>query len=108
MRKTLTLLALIAAAAAAHAADTKKITVNGMVCAFCAQGIEKRLQALPATQSVYVNLGRKVVAVQAKDGHALDEAKMRHEISEAGYDVVKVESSTQTVEAIRAEMQARK
>jgi copper chaperone CopZ len=108
MRKTLTLLGLIALATAAHAADTKKLTVNGMVCAFCAQGIEKRLQALPATQAVYVNLGRKVVAVQAKDGQTLDEASVRHEISEAGYDVVKVESSTQTVDAIRAEMRARK
>ena len=106
MKTTLTLLALAAAAFAAHAAETKKLTVNGMVCAFCAQGIEKRLSALPQTQAVYVNLGKRIVAVQAKDGQALDEAKLRHEVTEAGYDVVKVESSTQTVEAIRAEMKA--
>jgi copper chaperone CopZ len=108
MKTSLTLLALCAACLAAQAADTKKLTVNGMVCAFCAQGIEKRLQALPATQSVYVNLGKKIVAVQAKDGQTLDEAKLKHEISEAGYDVTKVESSTQTVDAIRAEMKTRK
>ena len=106
MKTTLTLLALCAASLAAQAADTRKLTVNGMVCAFCAQGIEKRLQALPATKAVYVNLGQKIVAVQAKDGQALDEAKLKHEISEAGYDVIKVEASTQTVEAIRAEMKA--
>jgi copper chaperone CopZ len=108
MKTRFTLLALVAASVAAQAADTRKLTVNGMVCAFCAQGIEKRLQALPSTQSVYVNLGKKIVAVQAKDGQELDEAKLKHEITEAGYDVVKVESSTQTVDAIRAEMKAPK
>ena len=107
--KTKTLLTLLAlgAAFAAHA-ETKKLTVNGMVCAFCAQGIEKRLSALPQTQAVYVNLGRKVVAVQAKDGLQLDDAVLKHEITEAGYDVVKVEAVAQTVDAIRAEMKNKK
>ena len=110
MKITFTLLALGITALStlgAQAADTRKLTVNGMVCAFCAQGIEKRLQALPQTQAVYVNLGKRIVAVQAKDGQALDEVRLKHEITEAGYDVVKVEASTQTVEAIRAEMKVR-
>lgn len=106
MKTLLTLLAL-GAAFAAHA-ETKKLTVNGMVCAFCAQGIEKRLSALPQTQAVYVNLGKKVVAVQAKDGQQFDDAVLRQEVTEAGYDVVKVESSAQSVDAIRAEMKASK
>jgi copper chaperone CopZ len=108
MKNTLTLLALAAGAFAAQAADTKKLTVNGMVCAFCAQGIEKRLSALPQTQAVYVNLDKRVVAVQAKQGQQLDDAVLKHEITEAGYDVVKVEAVAQTVDAIRAEMKARK
>lgn len=107
MNPTLTALALLVAACGAHA-ETKKLTVNGMVCAFCAQGIEKRLSALPATQAVYVDLGKKIVAVQAKDGQVLDEAQLKHEVTEAGYDVVKVESSTQSVDAIRAELKTRK
>jgi copper chaperone CopZ len=108
MRNTLTLLALAASALAAHAGDTKKLTVNGMVCAFCAQGIEKRLSALPQTQAVYVNLDKRIVAVQAKDGQQLDDAVLKHEITEAGYDVVKVEAVPQTVEAIRAAMRSKK
>jgi copper chaperone CopZ len=108
MKRTITLLALFASAFAAQAVETTKLTVNGMVCAFCAQGIEKRLTALPQTQAVYVNLGKKIVAVQAKDGQQLDEAVIKHEITEAGYDVVKVEAVPQTVEAIRAEMKAKK
>lgn len=108
MRHTLTLLTLAVSAFTAQAAETKKLTVNGMVCAFCAQGIEKRLSALPQTQAVYVNLGKKVVAVQAKEGQQLDDAVLKHEITEAGYDVVKVEAVPQTVETIRAEMKANK
>jgi copper chaperone CopZ len=108
MKTLLTVLALAAATFTTQAADTRKLTVNGMVCAFCAQGIEKRLTALPATQSVYVNLGQKVVAVQAKPGQTLDDAKLRHEVTEAGFDVIKIEVSAQTVDAIRAEMKAAK
>jgi copper chaperone CopZ len=108
MKRTLTLIALTALALAAQAADTKKLTVNGMVCAFCAQGIEKRLSALPQTQAVYVNLDKRVVAVQAKEGQRLDDAVLKREITEAGYDVVTVEAVTQTVDAIRAEMKTKK
>jgi copper chaperone CopZ len=98
---------LIAAASAAHAATTTKITVNGMVCAFCAQGIEKRLTALPQTQGVYVNLARKVVAVEAKPGQSFDEAKLRAEIRDAGYDVVSVETVPQSLADVRASMKGK-
>ena len=99
---------LIAATSAAHAAaSTTKITVNGMVCAFCAQGIEKRLSALPQTQGVYVNLARKVVAVEAKPGQRLDEAKLRAEIRDAGYDVVSVEAVPQSLADVRASMKGK-
>jgi cation transport ATPase len=98
----------VAQAAPTNPPSTTKLTVNGMVCAFCAQGIEKRLTALPQTQAVYVNLGKKLVAVQARPGQTLDTAKVRAEISEAGFDVTKVETSDESVETIRAAMKARK
>jgi copper chaperone CopZ len=108
MKNILILMTLLVSALTAHAAETKKLTVNGMVCAFCAQGIEKRLSALPQTQAVYVNLDKRVVAVQAKEGQQFDDAVLKHEITEAGYDVVKVEAVAQTVDAIRAEMKSKK
>jgi copper chaperone CopZ len=54
------------------AASSVKATVNGMVCAFCAQGIEKRLSKMPASEAVFVDLKRKVVVVEAKPGQTLD------------------------------------
>jgi copper chaperone CopZ len=86
------------------AASTTKITVNGMVCAFCAQGIEKRLLALPATQAVYVDLKQRMVAVECKKDRVLDEKTLRSEITDAGYDVVSIEVTDKTVADIKAEM----
>lgn len=37
---------------------TIDITVNGLGCAFCAQGIEKKLKKFPATAGVVVNCAR--------------------------------------------------
>jgi copper chaperone CopZ len=89
------------------AATTVKATVNGMVCAFCAQGIEKRLSALPATQAVFVDLKQKVVAVEAREGQTLDPKAITAEITDAGYDVVKLETVEQSVADIKAATRAK-
>ena len=44
-------------------AETIEMTVNGLVCGFCAQGIEKRLRKFPATADVLVSLEQRLVAV---------------------------------------------
>jgi copper chaperone CopZ len=96
-------LLLVSTSFSVLAASTTKITVNGMVCAFCAQGIEKGLLALPATQSVYVDLKKHIVVVEAKKGMSLDEQTLRTEITDAGYDVVAVEVTDKTVADIKLE-----
>ncbi len=90
------------------APGTVKFAVNGMVCAFCAQGIEKRLTKLPETGPLYINLANKLVAVEPKPGRTIDIARVKAEITDAGYEVRTVEPVTQTVAAIRAEMKGRK
>ena len=92
----------------ATAAELAKATVNGMVCAFCAQGIEKRLSSLPATKAVFVDLRKKIVAVEAREGQSLDLAAIRHEITEAGYDVVKLETVAMSVENLKAQTATKK
>ncbi|RZJ21125.1 MAG: copper chaperone [Haliea sp.] len=92
----------------AFAAESLKVTVNGMVCAFCAQGIEKRLSKLDATKAVFVDLKNKVVAVEAKDGKKLDGKLISAEIAEAGYDVTGIEAVTQSVDQIKAQTKAKK
>jgi copper chaperone CopZ len=82
-------------------------TVNGMVCAFCAAGIEKKMRAQDATQDVYVNLEKKVVAVQFKDGKQLDDTQFRSIITDAGYEVRDTKRMDQTAAQIKAEMKAK-
>ena len=99
---------LALAMAPAWGGTTVKATVNGMVCAFCAQGIEKRLSELPAAGAVFVDLKQRIVAVEARDGQTLDTKVIESEIKDAGYEVVKFETVEKTVAEIRAETKARK
>lgn len=91
----------------AFSAQTIKANVNGMVCAFCAQGIEKKMRALSQTQDVYVNLKKRVVAVEVKDGQALSNDTVTGLIKDAGYEVTSIEISDQPVAHIKAEMEAK-
>ena len=90
------------------AAQTIKANVNGMVCAFCAQGIEKKMRALSQTQDVYVNLKQRVVAVELKEGQALSNEKVKAIIKDAGYDVTSIEMTEHPVAHIKAELEAKK
>ena len=99
---------LAAATLPALAATSVKATVNGMVCAFCAQGIEKRLSKMPASEAVFVDLKRKVVVVEAKPGQTLDQKAISAEIADAGYDVVKMETIAQSVAEFKAGAKAKK
>ena len=108
MRKLIVSLAIAVAALPSFAAETVKATVNGMVCAFCAQGIEKSLSQMDATKAVFVDLKSKIVAVEAKEGKTLDQKAIGAAIVDAGYDVVKMESVAQSVAEIRAQAKAKK
>ena len=108
MNKIIIALVMGIAAISSMAANTVKVTVNGMVCAFCAQGIEKRISKMGATKDVFVDLKKKTVAIEAKEGQTLDAKAISAEIVDAGYDVVKIEPVLQSVAEIKAELKARK
>ena len=108
MKKIIIALVMGIVAFPSIAANSIKVTVNGMVCAFCAQGIEKRISKMGATKDVFVDLKKKTVTVEAKDGQALDAKAISAEIVDAGYDVVKIEPVSQSVAEIRAELKGRK
>lgn len=103
--KTALLFVLLSVTAAAQATQTITAQVNGMVCAFCAQGIEKKARALPQTQDVYVNLKKKMVAVQIKDGETLDAKAVTALVKEAGYDVTEIKVVDETTASIRSRLE---
>jgi cation transport ATPase len=102
---TISLFALSFAAGAANAAtQTIKAEVNGMVCAFCAQGIEKKMRSLSQTKDVYVNLKQKLVAVELKEGQTLAHSTVKDLVKDAGYDVTKIETVGVSVKDIKSGM----
>ena len=68
-----------------------RITVNGMVCSFCAQGIEKRLKAVRGIQAVHIDLSKGLVEVTARSGSSLDAATLKQAVRDAGYDVRRID-----------------
>jgi len=82
-------------------AITQKIEVLGMVCAFCAQGIEKSFGSDQNVMDVFVSLENYFVAIESKDGKSIDEKLIRTIITDAGYDVQKIEVVSDSVSEIR-------
>lgn len=65
-----------------------KVGVKGMVCAFCAQGIEKNFKRQPEVSSVEVSLENKYVLLKFKQGQTLARTKIIEILKEAGYESV--------------------
>jgi copper chaperone CopZ len=90
------------AVAASSSAATIEMTVNGLVCAFCAQGIEKKLKKFPATTEVVVSLEHKLVAVSLKDGQDIPDADLRKALTDAGYTVKDIARTETPIAEVRA------
>ncbi len=86
------------------ATPSYKVTVNGMVCSFCAQGIEKKMKALSETKDVYVGLKNRLVVVEVKEGLTLSQDSIKKIIKDAGYEVKSIEVSEHPIEHIKSGM----
>lgn len=100
------LAAVLLAATGAASAATIEVDVNGLVCAFCAQGIEKSLRGFDATADVFVSLEDRLVAVALKDGGDIPEPELRKAITDAGYAVVAVRRSDESLADVKARVAA--
>jgi mercuric ion binding protein len=107
---TFKLFAVAAAVAFALPAQARTIemTVNGLVCGFCAQGIEKTLRKNPATEDVVVNLEHRLVAVATRPGQDIADETLRDALKDAGYDVTGIERTERPIQAIRDALKSKK
>ncbi len=85
--------------------NTLRVTVDGLVCSFCAQGIDKSLRRLPATEDVYVSLQKRLVAVALRDGQNIDDALLTKTLKDAGYTVRAIDRVTTPISALRDDAQ---
>ena len=98
------LVVLLALSPAVVRATTIEMHVNGLVCAFCAQGIEKKLRKFPATADVVVSLEQHLVAVGLRDGQDIPDADLRKALTNAGYTVTTIQRSDTPIDAIRGRL----
>lgn len=106
--KILTAIAFVSfslSAATARAA-TIEMDVNGLVCAFCAQGIEKKLKAFPATSDVVVSLEKKLVALSTKEGQDISDDALKTALTDAGYTVKAIHREEESLDSVRQRLKA--
>ncbi len=86
---TLTLTTLILFTNAAYA-STAKVDVNGLVCDFCARALEKVFGKQDAVENINVDLDKKIVTINFKEGQNLDDETLTKLITDSGYAVEKI------------------
>ena len=102
-------LALLAALVSGSAsAATIELTVNGLVCGFCAQGIEKTLRRNAATDDVFVSLENRLVAIATKPETDIADEVLRKALKDAGYDVKAIARTERSLQSLREQSKARK
>lgn len=97
-------LSMLSAASAAPATRSIQMNVDGLVCAFCAQGINKKLRALDATADVFVSLENHLVAIEPKAGQDIPDVQLRELLTDAGYTVREIRRSEETLTALRGKL----
>src|ERR1700689_3995369 len=102
------LISLLLTVGASAQAATIEMNVNGLVCAFCAQGIEKQLRKFPATADVVVSLEQKLVAVGLKDGQDIPDAELRRALTNAGYTVKAIQRTETPIADLRERLKRAK
>jgi copper chaperone CopZ len=102
MKKCFLFMVFTLASIAAHAA-TIEMKVHGMVCGFCAQGIEASLRKNPAVVDVMVSLESKLVVVETRGAEDIADAELRKSIADAGYDVKTITRTERALADYRAD-----
>jgi len=72
-------------------AETITVSVKGMVCSFCAQGIKKTFSRKEGVESVDVDLDKKLVMITTKAGATLSDVAVTESIVDSGYEVTAIE-----------------
>ena len=84
------LLALMVSASS-FAGEKIDITVKGMVCSFCSQGITKKFKE-EKVKNVEVNLEKHLVSLELNDNQKLSHEKIEQILKDSGYGVEKIEN----------------
>lgn len=68
-----------------------KVTINGMVCSMCAQGIQKKFSGQESIKELNVDMDQKLVNIETHEGKDISDSTITDLVKEAGYNVAKIE-----------------
>jgi periplasmic mercuric ion binding protein len=104
MKKSFCLAAALTLATFSVQAATIEMKVHGMVCGFCAQGIEASLRKNPAVVDVMVSLETKLVVVETRGTEDIADSVLKKSIADAGYDLKSVTRTERALADYRADI----
>ena len=67
-----------------------KISVNGLVCDFCARSIEKLFRKKELVKSINVDLENMLITIYLKKGKNINNTIVTQLIKDSGYDVTEI------------------
>ena len=67
--------------------EVLSISVNGLVCDFCARSIEKLFSKKESVKSINVNLEQMLITISLKKGKRLNDDIITKVITDSGYDI---------------------
>jgi len=92
IRNIVVALTLLFAPIASYAEEAI-VGINGLVCAFCAQGIKRAFGKMDAVESVDVDMEKKTVLLKFRPGQTVADDAIRKVITDTGFDTTGIERS---------------
>lgn len=94
-------LAALPSQAAPDRVMTLKASVDGMVCAFCAQGLLAHFRKQDAVSNIHVDLSRKLVILEERKGKSISDKEIEEAITRAGFESGAIERVTTPFDEVR-------
>lgn len=101
MRQTLFAVLLgcfLSVSSIAWAAETYRLQVDGLACAFCAYGVEKKLNNTEGVEAVDIRINSGVVLVTVSEDAGFNKAYAERIMEEAGFTLRGFEKTTGAAE----------
>ncbi len=73
------------------AGATIRLKVNGMVCPFCAYGLEKRLEEIASIDAVLIRISDGLVQIRTKEDQELTDEVLADAVKKSGFSLIEIE-----------------
>ena len=68
-----------------------RLKVNGMVCPFCAYGLEKRLGEIASVDAVLIRISDGLVQIRTKENQELTDVVLTDAVKKSGFSLIEIE-----------------